>query len=277
MSSANSEGVINTHALPPAVHWGSPAKEALPSAIKKLECSRAFLMVSGTLLSEGKGAVDEIVAALGEMCAGVWHGMPAHTPRDAVLAAAMEAKKADADVIVTIGGGSLTDGAKVVRIALETGALRGVCRSMGCELRHDLEMLLERNLGDQLLDLDVGGAKGPRRMSTRGRFDGYEGLPGQHRMPATEPSGFTWADPSSGHSVKCDCRQKVAQCTSTATITMVTGRLLTRDDDCNFVLRITNAGGNLATLLDGAKVLGFTMFLTSKAPTRPMVTLYETQ
>lgn len=32
-----------------------------------------------------------------------------------------EAKKADADVIVTIGGGSLTDGAKVVRIALQTG------------------------------------------------------------------------------------------------------------------------------------------------------------
>ena len=32
-----------------------------------------------------------------------------------------QAKKANADVIVTIGGGSLTDGAKVVRIALETG------------------------------------------------------------------------------------------------------------------------------------------------------------
>ena len=48
-------------------------------------------MVSGTLLSEGKGAVDEIVDALGEICVGVWHGMPAHTPRDAVLDAAQEA------------------------------------------------------------------------------------------------------------------------------------------------------------------------------------------
>ena len=57
---------------------------------KSRQCSRAFLMVSGTLRSEGKGAVDEIAAALGEICVGVWHGMPAHTPRDAVLNAAAE-------------------------------------------------------------------------------------------------------------------------------------------------------------------------------------------
>lgn len=36
-----------------------------------------------------------------------------------------QAKKVNADVIVTIGGGSLTDGAKVVRIALETRATHG--------------------------------------------------------------------------------------------------------------------------------------------------------
>lgn len=59
-------------------------------AVESRQCSRAFLMVSGTLRSEG-GAVDEIVDALGEMCVGLWHGMPAHTPRDAVLDAAQEA------------------------------------------------------------------------------------------------------------------------------------------------------------------------------------------
>ena len=37
---------------------------------------------------------QEIVAALGDTCAGVWDGMPAHTPRDAVMEAAKEAKKA---------------------------------------------------------------------------------------------------------------------------------------------------------------------------------------
>ena len=33
--------MINTHALPPAVHWGSAAKEALPAALKKLHLARS--------------------------------------------------------------------------------------------------------------------------------------------------------------------------------------------------------------------------------------------
>ncbi|CAJ1376384.1 unnamed protein product [Effrenium voratum] len=114
-----SEGVVNTQALPASVFWGSRCKDALPEALKKLNCCRAFLMVSRSLRSSSP-AIEEIVAALGDTCAGVWDGMPAHTPRDAVMEAAKEAKKVDADVIVTIGGGSLTDGAKVVRIALQT-------------------------------------------------------------------------------------------------------------------------------------------------------------
>jgi len=73
--------------------------------------------VSGSL-RRGTAVVDEIVAALGESCAGVWDGMPAHTPREAVIEAANAARKDGADVIVTLGGGSLTDGAKAVRIAL---------------------------------------------------------------------------------------------------------------------------------------------------------------
>ncbi|CAE8653481.1 unnamed protein product [Polarella glacialis] len=44
--------------------------------------------------------------------------MPAHSPREAVVAAANAARAVQADVIVTLGGGSLTDGAKVARVAL---------------------------------------------------------------------------------------------------------------------------------------------------------------
>eukprot|EP00931_Biecheleriopsis_adriatica_P011532 TRINITY_DN112604_c0_g1_i1.p1 TRINITY_DN112604_c0_g1~~TRINITY_DN112604_c0_g1_i1.p1 ORF type:complete len:431 (-),score=59.67 TRINITY_DN112604_c0_g1_i1:29-1288(-) len=117
-----SDGIINTHVLPPTVCWGRRTKDALPSILKRLNCNRAFLMVSRSLRGEaGKGAVDEIIAALGDTCVGVWDGMPAHTPRDAVLDAAAAARQVQADVVVTIGGGSLTDGAKVARIALQTG------------------------------------------------------------------------------------------------------------------------------------------------------------
>ena len=44
--------------------------------------------------------------------------MPAHTPREAVIAAANQARAAKADLIVTVGGGSITDGAKAVQLCL---------------------------------------------------------------------------------------------------------------------------------------------------------------
>jgi maleylacetate reductase len=44
--------------------------------------------------------------------------MPAHTPREAVLAATEQARAAHADLIVTVGGGSITDGAKAVQLCL---------------------------------------------------------------------------------------------------------------------------------------------------------------
>ncbi|CAE8623263.1 unnamed protein product, partial [Polarella glacialis] len=110
-------GVVDTHALPAQVYWGRPAKVALVEALAKLGKERAFLMVSSSLRRETE-VVDELVAALGGLCVGVWDGMPAHSPREAVVAAANAARAVQADVIVTLGGGSLTDGAKVARVAL---------------------------------------------------------------------------------------------------------------------------------------------------------------
>ena len=44
--------------------------------------------------------------------------MPPHTPREAVIAAAEQARNSNADLIVTVGGGSITDGAKAVQLCL---------------------------------------------------------------------------------------------------------------------------------------------------------------
>ena len=44
--------------------------------------------------------------------------MPAHTPRAAVIEATEQARDANADLIVTVGGGSITDGAKAVQLCL---------------------------------------------------------------------------------------------------------------------------------------------------------------
>ena len=61
--------------------------------------------------------------ALGSRFAGVHDHMPAHSPRDAVVACANAARAAGTDLLVTFGGGSVTDGGKAVTICLEHGVV----------------------------------------------------------------------------------------------------------------------------------------------------------
>jgi maleylacetate reductase len=82
-----------------------------------LGAQRAFLMVSGTL-NRQTDEIENIRRALGPRCVGTFDAMPPHTPRAAVIAAAEQARAAGADLIVTIGGGSITDGAKAVQLCL---------------------------------------------------------------------------------------------------------------------------------------------------------------
>jgi maleylacetate reductase len=74
-------------------------------------------MVSGTLNRE-TDEIDKVRHALGTRCVGTFDRMPAHTPRAAVISATEQARAAKADLIVTIGGGSVTDGAKAVQLCL---------------------------------------------------------------------------------------------------------------------------------------------------------------
>src|SRR5437868_12453601 len=95
------------------VVFGRPAREAVVEQLDRLGAQRAFLMVSGTLNRE-TDEIEKIRGALGARCVGIFDSMPAHTPRAAVIAATEQARAAQADLIVTIGGGSITDGAKAV-------------------------------------------------------------------------------------------------------------------------------------------------------------------
>lgn len=99
------------------VVFGEPAAEAVAAQMDRLNKSRAFLMASGTLRRE-TDAITKIERALGSRCAAIFDAMPQHTPREAVIAAADEARAAKADLIVTVGGGSITDGAKAVQLCL---------------------------------------------------------------------------------------------------------------------------------------------------------------
>lgn len=99
------------------VIWGTPAEQAVAELATKAGAERVFLMVSGTLHRE-TDVIHRIRAALGNKCAAVFDRMPPHTPRQAVIDAAEMARAADADLIVTIGGGSITDAAKAVQLCL---------------------------------------------------------------------------------------------------------------------------------------------------------------
>src|SRR3979411_3006806 len=99
------------------VVFGRPAAEAVVAQVDRLRAARAFLMVSGTL-SRNTDEIEKIRKTLGARCVGIFDAMPPHTPREAVIAATELARAANADLIVTVGGGSITDGAKAVQLCL---------------------------------------------------------------------------------------------------------------------------------------------------------------
>src|SRR5271155_2086010 len=97
--------------------YGKPAAAALKEEAQRLEATRVFLMVSGTMNRE-TDEVAKLRAALGNRYAGLHDRMAPHTPRDDVIAAANAARAAGADLLVTSGGGSLTDAGKVAQLCL---------------------------------------------------------------------------------------------------------------------------------------------------------------
>src|SRR5712671_6307718 len=99
------------------VVFGRPAAEVIVEQMDRLRANRAFLMVSGTL-NRQTDEIKKIRKALGVRCAAIFDTMPPHTPREAVIAAAAQARVANVDLIVTVGGGSITDGAKAVQLCL---------------------------------------------------------------------------------------------------------------------------------------------------------------
>jgi maleylacetate reductase len=102
------------------VVFGHPAAGAILAQMDRIGANRAFLMVSGTL-NRQTDEIGKIAHTLGNRCAGIFDAMPAHTPREAVIAAANAAREVRADLIVTVGGGSITDGAKAVQLCLANG------------------------------------------------------------------------------------------------------------------------------------------------------------
>lgn len=97
--------------------YGMPFAEALQKELELVDAQRIYLLASSTIQRE-TDVVDRIRAVLGGRFAGVCAKIGAHTPRIDVVAAANSARAAGADLLLTVGGGSITDAAKMIAICL---------------------------------------------------------------------------------------------------------------------------------------------------------------
>jgi len=102
------------------VVFGNPFAETLAQEIDRLDARAVFVLTSGTLARE-TDLVERLRQTLGNRFAGLCAKIGAHTPRTDVAAAANAACEANADLLVTLGGGSVTDAAKMVGLCLGNG------------------------------------------------------------------------------------------------------------------------------------------------------------
>lgn len=99
------------------VHFGSPAAEALQAEAGQRRAQRIFVVTSRSL-NRKTDAVTAALSRIQPQVVGLFDECIEHTPRETVLAVAQAVREADADLIVSIGGGTVIDTVKVALVAL---------------------------------------------------------------------------------------------------------------------------------------------------------------
>ncbi len=105
------------------VVFGKPCAEALAEETARIGANKVFIVASGTL-NRTTDVVKTMVGRLGNRHAGTWDRIAAHTPRTDCVAAANAARDAGADLIATVGGGSVTDAGKMIQLCLANDVTR---------------------------------------------------------------------------------------------------------------------------------------------------------
>jgi alcohol dehydrogenase class IV len=100
------------------VTMGVPTAEAIADQASQMGCNKVFLLASSSL-REHTDEIQKIEAGLGARHGGTYSGIAPHAPRADVLKAADAARAVGADLIVSVGGGSATDAAKIVALLIK--------------------------------------------------------------------------------------------------------------------------------------------------------------
>jgi alcohol dehydrogenase class IV len=112
----------STIELPPMqrVYSGRPAAEALAEEAERLGAKRVFVVSSHTLSTKTQ-EIEHLKRALGGKFVGVFDAIAPHVPREDVSAGVAAAERAAPDLLVSIGGGSVTDATKIINLCLKHG------------------------------------------------------------------------------------------------------------------------------------------------------------
>ena len=101
------------------VIYGPGKVEVLGRELERRGLSRA-VVVTGKSLGRSQ-LLDQVTGALGTRCAAVFKGSQQHVPLSTVVELVREIKRVDADCLVSFGGGSPIDTAKVAAASILTG------------------------------------------------------------------------------------------------------------------------------------------------------------
>ncbi|KAI9811471.1 MAG: hypothetical protein M1827_005454 [Pycnora praestabilis] len=102
----------------PHISYGLPFPEACAKHVTStFNASRVYIISSGSL-AKNTEALISLQKAMGDRVVGTRIGMKPHTLWSEVLEIVKEAKQANADLLITLGAGSLTDASKIISLAL---------------------------------------------------------------------------------------------------------------------------------------------------------------
>ena len=111
-------GTVQWTAQERVIH-GKPAAEAVRAEIERSGAKRVLLLTTRSLT--GSRLIRDVTSALGDRCVGRFSEIHAHSPREAVIAGAALAREVEADHLLAVGGGSVTDATKTMLVALWRG------------------------------------------------------------------------------------------------------------------------------------------------------------